>query len=115
MKSISPHVALGLRAGVVAASIDEIPIDAAPGVVLLSSDLEVTGWTPAAERWLGELGYDGGPDAPMPTEILAVAAQLRGRTDPDAGIPRLRVRTRVGRWVVLHASRLPTRNGEAVA
>jgi DNA-binding CsgD family transcriptional regulator len=115
MKSISPHVALGLRAGVVAASIDEIHIDAAPGVVLLSSDLEVTGWTPAAERWLEELGYDGGPDAAMPTEILAVAAQLRGRSNPNAGIPRLRVRTRAGRWAVLHASRLPTRNGEAVA
>ena len=115
MKTISPHVALGLRAGIVAATIDEIPVDTAPGVVLLSSDLAVTGWTPAAEQWLDELGYDAGPHTPMPTEILAVAAQLGGRTSPDGGTPRLRVRTRAGRWAVLHASRLPTGTGEAVA
>ncbi len=35
MKAISPHVALGLRAGVVAATLDATPVDAAPGVVLL--------------------------------------------------------------------------------
>jgi DNA-binding CsgD family transcriptional regulator len=115
MRAISPHVALGLRAGVIAATLDETPVDASPGVVLLSADLAATGWTPAAERWLDELGYEGGRNAPLPTEILAVAAQLRGRTDPDAGIPRLRVRTRTGRWAVLHASRLPTRDGDAIA
>jgi DNA-binding CsgD family transcriptional regulator len=115
MKTISPHVALGLRAGVVAATLDAAQVDAAPGVVLLDSDLAVSGWTPAAERWLDELGYDGGPNSPLPTEILAVAAQLRGCTDPDADIPRLRVRTRAGRWAVLHASRLPTRDGDAIA
>ena len=115
MKSIAPHVALGLRAGLVVASLDQAPVDNAPGVVLLSPDLAVTGWTPAAEPWLAELGYDGGLDVQLPTELLAVAARLQGRADPESGVPRLRIRTRAGRWAVLHASRLTTRDGEAIA
>lgn len=113
MKSISPHVALGLRAGLVGATLDEPHGRTGPGVVLLSSDLAVTGWNQAADRWLDELGYDRGPDAPLPTEILAVAARLGDGS--DAGLPRLRVRTRAGRWAVLHASRLPSREGDAIA
>jgi DNA-binding CsgD family transcriptional regulator len=115
MKRIAPHVALGLRAGLVAATLDDADVGAAPGVVLLSAELAVTGWTPAAEPWLEELGYTSGPNAPLPTELLAVAARLQGRTDPESAIPRLRIRTRAGRWAVLHASRLPTRDGDAIA
>ena len=115
MKRVAPHVALGLRAGLVVAAVDNAHVGDAPGVVLLSSELAVTGWTPAAEPWLAELGYSGDADAQIPTELLAVAARLRGRDDPNAGIPRLRIRTRNGRWAVLHASRLPTRDGDAIA
>jgi DNA-binding CsgD family transcriptional regulator len=115
MKRIAPHIALGLRAGLVAVTLDEAQAAAAPGVVLLDSDLVVTGWTPAAELWLEELGYPGGSDAQLPLEVLAVAARLRGRADPDSAIPRLRIRTRAGRWAVLHASRLPTRSGNSIA
>ena len=61
------------------------------------------------------MGYAGGPDGPLPIELLAVAARLKGRIDPDSGIPRLRIRTRSGRWAVLHASRLPTRGGDTIA
>jgi DNA-binding CsgD family transcriptional regulator len=115
MKRMAPYIALGLRAGVVAATLDDTHAGAAPGVVLLDAELAVTGWTPAAELWLEELGYSGGPDAPLPLEVLAVAARLRGRTDPDAPIPRLRIRTKAGRWAVLHASRLPTQHGDSIA
>jgi DNA-binding CsgD family transcriptional regulator len=115
MKHIAPHVALGLRAGLVVAAVDEEHVAAAPGVVMLSADLAVTGWTPAAAVWLDELGFTGGPDAPLPTELLAVAARLQASTDPNSVISRLRVRTRTGRWAALHASRLSTRDGDAVA
>ena len=115
MKTIGPHIALGLRAGLVVGALDNTRADAAPGVVLLSRDLAITGWTPAAEPWLEELGYVGGEGALLPTELLAVAARLHGGADGDSSIPRLRVRTRTGRWAVLHASRLATRDGESVA
>jgi DNA-binding CsgD family transcriptional regulator len=115
IKTIAPHVALGIRAGLVTGTLDATDVKRAPGVVLLSPELALTGWTPAAERWLEELGYTGGRDDLLPTELLAVAARLRGRATPDSEVPRLRVRTRAGRWAVLHASRLPTADGEAIA
>lgn len=115
IKSIASHVALGIRAGLVTATLDTADRHRAPGVVLLSPDLAITGWTAAAEPWLEELGYTAGRDAWLPTELLAVAARLRGRTTPGSEVFRMRVRTRAGRWAVLHASHLPTGGGEAIA
>jgi DNA-binding CsgD family transcriptional regulator len=115
LKSIASHVALGLRAGLVIGALDAADVTRAPGVVLLSPELAVTGWTPAAELWLEELGYAGGRDASLPTELLAVAARLQTPTTPDSQVTRLRVRTRAGRWAALHASRMPTAGGDAIA
>jgi DNA-binding CsgD family transcriptional regulator len=115
LKRIAPHVALGLRAGLVIGALDATEVTRAPGVILLSPDLAVTGWTPAAEQWLDELGYDHGGDALLPTELLAVAARVRDTAHPGADLPRLRVRTRAGRWAVLHASRLQSGAGESIA
>jgi DNA-binding CsgD family transcriptional regulator len=115
IKAISPHVALALRAGLVAGALDSADVNRAPGVVLLSSELAATGWTPAAERWLEELGYVGGRDGLLPTELLAVGARLQSPSTADSKVPRLRVRTRAGNWVVLHASRLPTAGADTIA
>jgi DNA-binding CsgD family transcriptional regulator len=115
IKSIAPHVALGIRAGLVIATLDAADIDRAPGVVLLSADLAVTGWTAAAEPWLEQFGFTGGQDALLPTELLAVAARLQGGATSDAVVARVRMRTKSGRWAVLHASRLPTGAGDAIA
>jgi DNA-binding CsgD family transcriptional regulator len=115
IKSIAPHVAAGIRAGLVIGALDVADVNRAPGVVLLSAELVVTGWTPAAEQWLDELGYVVGRDALPPTELMAVAARLQGPATPDSKVPRLRVRTGAGRWAVLHASRMPTSGGDAIA
>lgn len=115
IKRIAPHVGLGIRAGLVIGALDSAEVSHAPGVVLLSADLSVIGWTPAAEQWLDELGYVIGQDSLPPTELLAVAARLRGPVTPDSKVSRLRVRTAAGRWVVLHASRMPTDGAEAIA
>jgi hypothetical protein len=57
----------------------------------------------AAERWLEELG--GQPDgSELPIEISALATRLRHLKDLEPALPRLRVRTRSGRWAVVHAS-----------
>ena len=97
IKSVAPHVALGLRLGLVIGALDVAEATRAPGVVLLSAELAVTGWTPAAEQWLDELGFVVGRDALPPTELLAVAARLGGPATPDAKVPSLRVRTAAGR------------------
>jgi DNA-binding CsgD family transcriptional regulator len=115
LKRIAPHVGLGLRAGLVVGALDSADVTRAPGVVLLSPDLALLGCTPAAEQWLDELGYVPDRDSLLPTELLAVAARVVAVAAPGSAVPRLRVRTRAGRWAVLHASQLPTGSRETVA
>lgn len=115
IKKIAPHVALAIRAGLVNGTLDTADVHRAPGVILLSPELALTGWTPAAEQWMDELGCTNGRGGLVPTELLAVAARLQAQPSPDSAVPRLRFRTKSGRWAVLHASRLPTSDGEAIA
>jgi DNA-binding CsgD family transcriptional regulator len=112
---IAPHVALGIRAGLVAGMLDTTDAVGAPGVILFDRDLAITGRTPAAERWLEEFGYTDRSDSVLPTEMLALAARVRDGATPETQVPRLRVRTQSGRWAVLHASRLPASGGEVIA
>jgi DNA-binding CsgD family transcriptional regulator len=115
VSAIAPHVGLGLRAGLVSGMLDTADAAGAPGVVLLDEDLAMTGSTPAAQPWLEAFGFSGGRDSLLPTEFLAVAARVKNGATPDSLLPRLRVRTKAGRWAVLHASRLPVAGGEAIA
>src|SRR5215213_2513255 len=83
-------------------------------------------WSPAwsgARRgpsWLMRRGWSCSPPTghrwrlpPLPEEVYAVAARLRrAGLDPGGSVPRLRVRTRAGRWVSLHASWLPAGEGQ---
>lgn len=99
---LAPRVAHGIRAGLLlqaaATSAEE---EEGPGVVVLDGDDADA--TPPAARWLEELEPDGGR---LPASVLAIAARVRAAADPPA---RSRVRTRSGRWLVLHGSRLGNR------
>lgn len=81
-----------------------------PGLVLLARDASVVGMNVAAEQWLDELGRVSG-SSHLPIEVYAVAAKLREPAVTEATTPRLRVRTRVGRWALLHASWMSGTNG----
>jgi DNA-binding CsgD family transcriptional regulator len=88
----------------------------APGLVVLDSSGELVAATPAAQVWFAELGFDAQAGRPVPPEVSTVVALLvRGNGDGATGsspVPRLRVHTRAGRWVVLHASWLDRVHGE---
>jgi hypothetical protein len=77
----------------------------------LDDALAVTATTPAADRWLAEVsGQDRTDIGALPSSIYAVAARLhaieqRGELAPEL-MPRARLRTRSGRWLIAHASRL---------
>ncbi len=108
---LAPHLAEGLRAGLLLEHADAVAADEVPGLLLLAADLAIIATTPAAERWLAEL-----PDWPrrrdLPNAVLVVAARLRALEreagDAPPAMPRMRVRAASGRWLVLHASRLAT-------
>ena len=84
---------------------------------MLADDLSLVATTPAAEAWLAEVSRSGWPSSlELPDAVYAVAARLlaleRGGHAPPDLMPRLRLRTDSGRWLVLHASRLRTTQAE---
>jgi len=109
---LAPHLAEGLRAALLLGDPRATtPQPDGPGLVLLADDLSLVAITPAAEGWLAEVAEsDWRSSLELPDAVHAVAARLLalergGHTPPDL-MPRIRLRTASGRWVVLHASRL---------
>ena len=106
---LAPHLAAGLRTALLLDDAAGAPEADGPGLVVLADDLSVVATTPAAERWLAELA-DWPRRAEPPQAVTAVAGRLwalerAGAARPDL-LPRVRVRTPSGQWLVLHASRL---------
>lgn len=109
IQQLTPHLGEGIRASILLGSLDQAEPGTGPGLLILSDRLTLLAATPAAEQWLTEMGHrtrTGG----LPEVILMLAARLQGleqvgEVAPDA-MPRARVRTRLGRWLTLHASRL---------
>jgi hypothetical protein len=119
LAKLAPHLAEGLRTALLigdgrAAS----PTPDGPGLVLLGEDLSLAAITPSAEGWLAEVAKgDWSSSLELPDAVYAVAARLLAleRDDPHASpnlMPRARLRTASGRWLVLHASRLRTAGTE---
>ena len=79
---------------------------------MLEDDLSLAAITPAAEGWLAEVAESDWPgSSELPEMVYAVAARLLelergGSRAPSDLMPRTRLRTASGRWLVLHASRL---------
>ena len=112
MAKLTPHLAEGLRTALLIGDgpVPTLPPEG-PGLVLLADDLSLAAITPAAEGWLAEVAKSDWPGSlELPEAVYAVAARLLalergGHTSPDL-MPRIRLRTASGRWLVLHASRL---------
>ncbi|WP_420120464.1 response regulator transcription factor [Nakamurella sp.] len=114
---VAPTLGRGLRAGLVtgaamAADDGIISAGVGPAVIVLDGTGQVLQASVGAQTRVTELG--GGPlgDAPLPMSLLSLAGAARtyaaGRTTQ---IPRMRLRTRGGGWVVAHASPLMAMTG----
>jgi DNA-binding CsgD family transcriptional regulator len=109
---LAPHLAAGLRTALLLDHVDAVPAEDGPGLIVLAEDLTVVATTAAAERWLAEL-QDWPRRRDLPNAVLVLAARLRS-LERDGGphvLPRARVRTPSGRWLVLHAARLAGAEG----
>jgi DNA-binding CsgD family transcriptional regulator len=112
---LAPHLAEGIRGALLLDNAVGQWRPTGPGLLVLADDLTLVATTPPAEEWLEEMGGQA-PGAELPHAIYAVAARLRalergGEAPPDP-MPRVRIRTRAGRWLVAHASRLSGRGAE---
>jgi DNA-binding CsgD family transcriptional regulator len=119
LAKLTPHLAEGLRTALLIgdARVTSLPPDG-PGLLLLGDDLSLAAVTPAAEGWLAEVAKsDWTSSSELPGAVYTVAARLlalerAGDYAPSDLMPRVRLRTASGRWLVLHASRLRTADAE---
>jgi DNA-binding CsgD family transcriptional regulator len=118
LAKLTPHLAEGLRTALLIGEAQgtSSPPDG-PGLLLLGDDLSLAAATPVAEGWLEEVAKSDWPSSSeLPGAVYAVATRLLalehgGYMPPDL-MPRTRLRTASGRWLVLHASRLRTADTE---
>lgn len=117
MTRLGPHIAEGLRTSLLIAAACHPEADPdGPGMLVLAEDLSVLATTPVAERWLAEIASDHEPRLKgLPTSVVNVVAALRSLDTSALSPPvqsRVRVRSRSGRWLVIHASYLTAEEGE---
>ncbi|WP_029896113.1 helix-turn-helix domain-containing protein [Nocardia brasiliensis] len=74
-----------------------------PGLLLLTPGLHPVSMTAAAAHWLAQIDDGVDPDRDIPFCVMTLAHQAWSRPGPA----RARTRTRSGRWMTLHAERLP--------
>ena len=111
---LTAHVAHGLRTSLLlGGAAEQGASEAGPGLIELTAGLEVAAANDTGLAWLDQLEPAAGAGAgagagTLPPAIHAVLARLRVLdADPAAAPPpRLPVRARSGRWLVLHASHL---------
>jgi DNA-binding CsgD family transcriptional regulator len=112
---LAPRLAEGIRAGLLVASTELADVADAPGLVVVASDGSLLSATEAGELWLEELAHSDPSRSGVPTEVQALAARFRDPGVTPNELPRLRVRTRAGRWAILHASRMAPPATDAIA
>jgi DNA-binding CsgD family transcriptional regulator len=115
VRRLAPVLAERIRRGVLVSSTELGDAADAPGLVVVGPDGSLLSTTESGDLWLEELGRPARDPTGVPVEIQAVAAKLRSAGAVADGLPRLRVRTRAGRWAVLHASRMAISESQAVA
>jgi DNA-binding CsgD family transcriptional regulator len=109
---LTPHLAEGLRKALLISGTTRPAPPHEPGLLLLAEDLSLAAITPTAERWLAEVAAADWPRTQhaLPYAVSAAAARLQALerdsdVQPDL-VPKVRLRTASGHWLVLHASRL---------
>ena len=109
---LTPHLAEGLRKALLISGTTKLALPDEPGLLLLAEDLSLAAITPTAERWLAEVA--AADDRPGMQQALPYARALAARVialerdsdvQPDL-LPKVRLRTASGHWLILHASRL---------
>lgn len=116
VRRIAPHLAEGLRRTVIRdAATTGAPNG--PGIIVLDRDLTVVSISTQAEQWLAEIAAPRESGLPLP--VHAVAARLaaakdepRDAAEDTAGA--VRVRTRPGRWLAIHAIHLRGQAGDQI-
>jgi DNA-binding CsgD family transcriptional regulator len=102
MSAIAPILGAGARRTLLIGEARDPVSDDSPGMLVLTSDLKRDTATAQAERWLEELDPEAARAGRLPAALLAVGGSVLGGEEA----PVVRVRSRAGRWILVHGSRL---------
>jgi DNA-binding CsgD family transcriptional regulator len=110
---VTSTIALGVRAGLVSDVAERAgtatpggpPPPDGPAVLVVDAGNAVSRLSPAAEHRVAELGGSAWDALPTPVAAVVSAARALAEGRRDV-VPRLRVRTRAGQWLVVHAAPL---------
>jgi DNA-binding CsgD family transcriptional regulator len=100
VRRLGPHLARGLRTGLVSAARQAGSLPDRPGVLVVAPDGEVVSSTPEGRHWLSLLGAEGDDDLPMAVRAVVTAVLLT----PSAPSRDVLVATRDGGWAGVTAS-----------
>ena len=107
--AIAPHLAEGVRRGLLVGEASEPERPDAPGLVVLGADWTVETLTPGVEHWLRELPGEWAARGKLPPAVLAVAGRAlrtaESKDDPGE-VALARVLSNEGRWMMLHGASL---------
>lgn len=107
LAQIMPHVATGLRSALLRNEMAGASREDGPALVLLGQDHAIAALSPSAERLLADLDdWPHGVDVPQAIRAVVNRLEVLEQDNNEAPIPRFRIRTHSGQWLVLHASRL---------
>ena len=104
MATVAPHLAEGIRRGLLVGEATDPDLPDAPGLVVLDADGEIDSLSTGADRWIAEL--PGRPvRGPLPASVASVAsAALDARANGSGSGSTVRVRSVDGRWISVHAA-----------
>lgn len=106
---LAPHVAEGVRRAILVERAKAEPAAEGPGIVILGDDRGVVSCNRAGEYWLNELKSGPQPQTeglPLAVHAVALRAAFGSQDQPHGAVPRVRLQTPTGQWLVVHASRL---------
>ena len=109
VQRLALHIAEGIRTGLLVSSLEVPQIADAPGLVILTRDGSISSVTDTGRQWLEELGYLEAQHASAPPALQVLTALVDRPGDAEQQLPRLRMRTPAGRWVV--SARLEAADG----
>ncbi|MEU6586102.1 LuxR C-terminal-related transcriptional regulator [Nocardia sp. NPDC046763] len=111
VSAAGPFLAVGLRAGLLVAASADAALSA-PVVLVIDAEGVVSQASPGAEELAADLGAGplAGPLLPVALRSLIDVARTT-RDHAQTVVPRTRLRTRSGQWLVAHAAPLRSRDG----
>lgn len=108
VRTVSAHLAEGARRALLLGEATDREWPDAPGLIVVSRDLDIESVTPGIDRWLAELPDGDTRAGELPSSVLAMAGRaLRQTTSTTpAEPPFARVLSRSGTWIMLHGTTL---------